>query len=76
MSAYSMPVRCQIERISILLNIHTKKCTFSDQNPCGNHGICQEIQKNVLHYATCNCFKGNIISTYLYVPLQAIISFC
>lgn len=56
--SYGMPVRCQIERISILLNIHTKKCTFSDQNPCGNHGICQEIQKNVLHYATCNCFKG------------------
>ncbi|XP_036147030.1 post-GPI attachment to proteins factor 6 isoform X3 [Monomorium pharaonis] len=55
---YNKPVRCQMEEMSILLNVRTKKCMFSDENPCGNHGICQEIQKNVLHYATCNCFKG------------------
>ncbi|XP_071645882.1 post-GPI attachment to proteins factor 6 isoform X7 [Temnothorax longispinosus] len=55
---YGTPVPCQIEKMSILLNIHTRKCTFSDQSPCGNHGICQEIQKNILHYATCTCFKG------------------
>ncbi|KAL0107615.1 hypothetical protein PUN28_014724 [Cardiocondyla obscurior] len=55
---FSVPVPCQIERLSTLLNIRTKKCTFSDENICGNHGICREIQKNILHYATCNCFKG------------------
>ncbi|KAG5328445.1 TMM8B protein, partial [Acromyrmex charruanus] len=55
---YGKPMRCQIAEMSILLNIRTKKCMFSDQSPCGNHGICQEIQKNILHYATCNCFKG------------------
>lgn len=52
-------VNCrQCGEISILMNIRTKKCVLSDQSPCGNHGTCQEIQKNVLHYATCNCFKG------------------
>ncbi|XP_077255398.1 post-GPI attachment to proteins factor 6 isoform X3 [Temnothorax americanus] len=52
------PVPCQREKMSILLNIRTRKCTFSDQSPCGTHGRCQEIQKNILHYATCTCFKG------------------
>lgn len=42
----------------MIMNVRIRKCIFSDQKPCGNHGICQEIQKNVLHYATCNCFKG------------------
>jgi len=60
---YSKPVRCQIKEMSIILNVRTKKCMFSDQSPCGNHGICQEIQKNILHYAICNCFKGNVILT-------------
>ncbi|XP_024867557.1 transmembrane protein 8B-like isoform X3 [Temnothorax curvispinosus] len=73
---YGTPVPCQIEKMSILLNIHTRKCTFSDQSPCGNHGICQEIQKNILHYATCTCFKGytgwdctDISSTVSAIPL-------
>lgn len=57
---YSKSVHCQYGKISILMKVRIKKCIFSDQNSCGNHGICQEIQKNVLHYATCNCFKGNI----------------
>lgn len=57
---YSKPVHCQYGKISILINVRIKKCALSDQSPCGNHGVCQEIQKNVLHYATCNCFKGNI----------------
>ncbi|XP_018312289.1 transmembrane protein 8B [Mycetomoellerius zeteki] len=55
---YGKPVRCQIKEMSILLNIRTKKCMSSDQSPCGNYGVCQEIQKNILHYAMCNCFKG------------------
>ncbi|XP_072750640.1 post-GPI attachment to proteins factor 6 isoform X2 [Anoplolepis gracilipes] len=54
----SKPVHCQYKNISILMNIRIKKCVLSDQSPCSNHGVCQEIQKNVLHYATCNCFKG------------------
>ncbi|XP_025266403.1 post-GPI attachment to proteins factor 6 isoform X1 [Camponotus floridanus] len=51
-------VHCQYGEISMIMNVRIRKCIFSDQKPCGNHGICQEIQKNVLHYATCNCFKG------------------
>ncbi|XP_011646834.1 post-GPI attachment to proteins factor 6-like [Pogonomyrmex barbatus] len=52
------PAHCQVEEISMLFDIRTKKCMFSDQSPCGNYGTCQEIQKDVIHYATCNCFKG------------------
>ncbi|KAL6437507.1 hypothetical protein ACFW04_004153 [Cataglyphis niger] len=52
------PVHCQYGKISILMNVRIKKCVISDQSLCNNHGVCQEIQKNVLHYATCNCFKG------------------
>ncbi|XP_025987542.1 post-GPI attachment to proteins factor 6 isoform X2 [Solenopsis invicta] len=55
---YNKPVHCRIDEMSILLDVRTKKCMFSGENSCGDHGICQEIQKNILHYATCNCFKG------------------
>lgn len=77
---YGKPIRCQMEEMSIRLNVRTKKCMLSDQSPCGNHGICQEIQKNILHYATCNCFKGytgwdctNISSTIPAISLMSAI---
>ncbi|XP_020281025.1 transmembrane protein 8A-like isoform X3 [Pseudomyrmex gracilis] len=64
---YDNPTFCQVKEIFVLMNIRTKNCMHSNQSPCGNHGICQEIQKNILHYATCNCFKGtNIISIRSY----------
>ncbi|XP_067208178.1 transmembrane protein 8B-like isoform X2 [Linepithema humile] len=52
------PVHCHLKEISILLKISTGKCMLFNHNLCGNHGVCQEIQKNILHYATCNCFEG------------------
>lgn len=55
-------MRCESEDISVLLNVNTKKCMFPDPSPCGDHGVCREIQKSNLHYTTCNCFEGNIAS--------------
>ncbi|EFN79045.1 Transmembrane protein 8, partial [Harpegnathos saltator] len=55
---YGNSAHCQFEDVSMLLNVHTKKCVFSDPSPCGDHGVCREIQRNNLHYTTCNCFEG------------------
>ncbi|XP_032665040.1 post-GPI attachment to proteins factor 6-like isoform X2 [Odontomachus brunneus] len=52
------PVYCELEDISVLLNVRTKKCVFSDPSPCGDHGVCREIQKGNLYYTTCSCFDG------------------
>ncbi|XP_014474416.1 PREDICTED: uncharacterized protein LOC106744285 isoform X2 [Dinoponera quadriceps] len=55
---YDNPIRCPFEDISVLLNVRINKCVYPDPSPCGDHGVCREIQRNSLHYTTCNCFEG------------------
>ncbi|KAG7206139.1 hypothetical protein KM043_003531 [Ampulex compressa] len=52
------PVSCEMEEILVSLNVRTRQCVFSGNNPCGNHGTCQEIRKDILYYTACNCFEG------------------
>ncbi|KAH0546206.1 post-GPI attachment to proteins factor 6-like [Cotesia glomerata] len=51
-------VACDINEILVSLNIHTRQCVFSGSQSCGNHGICEEIHRGLLHYTTCSCFGG------------------
>ncbi|XP_015609576.1 post-GPI attachment to proteins factor 6 isoform X3 [Cephus cinctus] len=52
------PVTCEMEGILVSLDVRTRQCVFSGSHACGHHGVCQEIQKGLLYYTTCNCFGG------------------
>ncbi|XP_054006508.1 post-GPI attachment to proteins factor 6-like isoform X1 [Hylaeus anthracinus] len=52
------PVNCEMEEILVSLDIRTRQCVFSGNYPCGHHGICQEIHRDILYYTTCKCFAG------------------
>ncbi|XP_076619315.1 post-GPI attachment to proteins factor 6 isoform X1 [Colletes latitarsis] len=52
------PVNCEMEDILVSLDIRTRQCVFSGNYPCGHHGICQEIHRDILYYTTCKCFEG------------------
>lgn len=40
------------------LDIRTHQCVFAGTESCGQHGSCQEIHRNFIHFTTCNCFGG------------------
>ncbi|XP_076641591.1 post-GPI attachment to proteins factor 6 [Halictus rubicundus] len=52
------PVNCEMEEILVSLDIRTRQCVFPGNYPCGHHGICQEIHRDILYYTTCKCFEG------------------
>ncbi|XP_071863584.1 post-GPI attachment to proteins factor 6 [Bombus fervidus] len=52
------PVNCEMEEILVSLDIRTRQCVFDGNYPCGHHGICQEIHRDILYYTTCKCFEG------------------
>lgn len=60
------PVNCEMEEILVSLDIRTRQCVFSGNYPCGHHGICQEIHRDILYYTTCKCFEG---LTIIYIIL-------
>ncbi|XP_017879327.1 post-GPI attachment to proteins factor 6-like isoform X1 [Ceratina calcarata] len=52
------PVKCEMEEILVSLDIRTRQCVFPGNYPCGHHGICQEIHRDILYYTACKCFEG------------------
>lgn len=52
------PVNCEMEEILVSLDIRTRQCVFPGNYPCGHHGTCQEIHRDILYYTTCKCFEG------------------
>ncbi|XP_043605137.1 post-GPI attachment to proteins factor 6-like isoform X1 [Bombus pyrosoma] len=52
------PVSCEMEEILVSLDIRTRQCVFAGNYPCGHHGICQEVHRDILYYTTCKCFEG------------------
>ncbi|XP_050583175.1 transmembrane protein 8B-like isoform X4 [Bombus affinis] len=52
------PVDCDMKGIFVSLDIRTRECVFDGNHPCGHHGICQEVHRDILYYTTCTCFEG------------------
>ncbi|XP_050480954.1 post-GPI attachment to proteins factor 6-like isoform X2 [Bombus huntii] len=52
------PVNCEMGVMLVSLNIRTRQCVFDGNYPCGHHGICEEVHRDILYYTTCKCFEG------------------
>ncbi|CAG0890026.1 unnamed protein product [Darwinula stevensoni] len=50
-------VPCVVREVMASLDVHTQPCMFRDQ-PCGEHGICQETHQRQFYFTACKCFAG------------------
>ena len=39
-----------MQKILVSLAIRTRQCVFAGNDPCGHHGICQEVHRDILNY--------------------------
>ncbi|XP_068218085.1 transmembrane protein 8B-like isoform X2 [Palaemon carinicauda] len=49
---------CIIDQAMVSVDIRTQPCVYAGEQPCGEHGLCQETHRGMFFFTSCVCKAG------------------